>query len=174
MKWSLKLWSRKRSPRSNVGRLFPALARAVILSTAIFLSQSAFGAELEVQAEADKAQVAQGEPLNFRVTLIGALKEQPEVEVSPFDGFAVAGTRQLQQISVQKGKTVQTLSLFYVLVGQKTGTYTLGPVKVRYQGQVYESKPVTVKVVPGSPGKKQQQEGPPPVGRPRLEGGVIL
>ncbi len=124
-------------------------------------------------AKADKGQVVQGEPLNFEVAIVGVLRESPKVELGPFEGFAVAGTRQSQQISVQKGKTVQALSLLYVLVGQKEGTHTLGPVKVKYQGQVYESKPVTVKVLRGSP-EKEQQEGFPPAGRPRLQGGVIL
>jgi hypothetical protein len=55
----------------------------------------------------------------------------------------------------------------------------LGPVKVEYQGKVYQTQPIEVKVVEGRLGKhgkegkkERKPRHRPPV--PGLEGGVVL
>ena len=122
----------------------------------------AFCTNLEVRAETDKKEVASGEILNFAVTISGSLEESPRVEIGGFDGFGVVATSQSQQIGLQHGRKIQSVVLVYTLVAGDPGERTLGPVKVQYKKEIYETKPVQVKVVAAEPSK------------PRLQGGVIL
>jgi len=137
------------------------------------LPGSVLCADLEVRAEADKAEVASGDILNFSLTIAGLLEGSPRVEIGTFDGFSILATRQRQQIQVEQGKQVRSILLVYALVAGDPGDRTLGPVKVMYEGQLYETKPVQVKVVPGVPGSRVPSSKPEP-NKPRLQGGVVL
>ena len=120
--------------------------------------------ELKFAAQVDKAQVHTGEPLTFSVTISGPITRSPKVELTSFEGFQVVSTGQSQQIQAGRGTPRMALTLFYTLAPTTVGSHTLGPVKVEYKGQTFQTQPIEVKVVPGS----QEEQSP------RLEGGVIL
>jgi hypothetical protein len=121
--------------------------------------------ELRVGAQVDRTEVTTGQVLTYSITIAGPLKETPKVELNRFEGFQVVSTGQSQQIRVNQSQIEQALTLTYSLAPTEPGTHTLGPVKVEYQGKVYETQPIEVKVVEGSPKQKKV---------PQLEGGVVL
>ena len=152
-----------------------SLAMTVLFSSSFFLL--ADGNELSVAAQVDKTEVATGQPLLFSITIAGQLQETPKVDLTSFEGFQIVATAQSQQIQIERGQMRQALTLTYTLAPTTPGTHTLGPVKVEYQGEVYETKPIEVKVVEGRPRQKEsprrraipkRREGP------ELKGGVIL
>ncbi len=128
------------------------------MAAAVFL-QAAYTEEVKVAAQVDKKEVAAGQLLTYAVTVTGSLKESPKVQPAQFEGFRVVATSQAQQIRIEKGQPQQSLTLVYTLAPTAPGIHTLGPVKVEYQGRVYETQPIEVKVA---------------VGSPQLEGGTIL
>ena len=131
-----------------------------------------FAGELSVAAQVDKTEVALTEPLTFAVTIAGVLKETPKVELTSFDGFQVLATGQSNQIQLQQGGSRMTLTLTYTLAPTQPGVHTLGPVKVEYEGQVYETQPVEVRVLPGPAKPREPKKPTRPL--PRLQGGTIL
>lgn len=141
---------------------------------------AANGEDFHVGAHVDKTEVGTGDIVTFAVTIAGPLRESPRVELSTFEGFQVVSTGQSQQLQVRAGQMRQTLTLTYTLAPTTPGTHTLGPVKVEYNGKVYETQPIEVKVVEGTskeetqvaPEQEEQQEEPPRA--PRLQGGTIL
>jgi hypothetical protein len=128
---------------------------------------------LVVGAHVDKTEVATGETLTFRVTMMGPIRISPKVRLTSFEGFQIISTGQSQQIQIRQGRTETTLTLSYLLAPVTPGTHTLGPVKVEFQGKVYETKPIEVTVVPGHQRNSPKLESKPSE-EPVLEGGVIL
>lgn len=127
--------------------------------------------ELDIRAQVDKSEVASSDVLTYAITIAGPLKNPPKVEMNTFQGFQVVATGQSQQIQLSGGRMQQALTLTYTLAPTEVGTHTLGPVKIEYDGQVYETQPIEVKVVQGASKPKKIVPAPQ---RPRLEGGVIL
>ena len=119
--------------------------------------------ELAVSAQVDKTELAQGEALTYSITIGGPLREDPKVELTAVKGFHIISSGQSHQLSVRAGEVQRSLVLSYLLTPLESGTLSLGPVKVSYQGRVYETQPIQVKVV----GRSQAP-------RPKLEGGIIL
>lgn len=152
-----------------VGVRRPAGLSHTALMLAAFLCARPCGAalaaeELSIVAQVDKSQVQTGEPLLFSLTIAGSLKQAPKVRLNAFEGFQVLATGQSQQIQIENGRTRQSLTLTYTLAPLSPGKHTLGPVKVEYEGKVYETQPVEVTVA----------EPPAASSRPELKGGVIL
>lgn len=150
------------------------------LAMTVWLGLTAGGNELSVAAQVDKSEVATGQPLLFSVTIAGQLQETPKVDLTSFEGFQIVATAQSQQIQIESGRIRQALTLTYTLAPTTPGSHTLGPVKVEYQGQVYETQPIEVKVVEGPLRKERRQPVKPsrqerkPATAPKLEGGMIL
>ena len=134
-----------------------------------------FAEDLNVGAQVDKTEVATGQALTFSIMISGPIKETPKVQLTSFQGFQVVSTGQSQQIQIQGGQTRQALTLTYTLAPTEPGTHLLGPVKVEYRGQTYETQPIEVKVVQGPARNKTPQPSEPETPKePRLEGGVVL
>ncbi len=130
--------------------------------------------DLKVAAQVDKKEVAAGELLTYAVTIAGSFKEPPKVELTRFEGFQVVATSQAQQIQIEKGQPRQSLTLIYTLAPTGLGIHKLGPMKVEYQGHLYETQPIEVTVVAGSSEKKSPSVPERPARPPQLEGGTIL
>ena len=123
--------------------------------------------DLEVTAHADKTEVAPGDRLVFSVTIAGPIRQNPKVDLPGFDGFRPVSTGQSQQIRVEKGRLMRSVTLTYALAAVEPGTQTLGPVKVTCSGRVYQTQPIEVQVLAGSDPRQRRE-------RPKLEGGTIL
>jgi hypothetical protein len=66
-------------------------------------------------------------------------------------------------VQIQAGKVSQTMMVTYTLLALEPGDRTLGPVQVEIQDKKIETRPVKVKVLPGSAPRE-----------PELKGEVIL
>lgn len=76
-----------------------------------------------------------------------------------FDWFqVVGGPSRSTQISIVNGKQSSTLSYTYILLAKKAGTFTLDPATLKLGKNVYETKPITVKVL-SSTSKKDATVG---------------
>ena len=147
------------------------LAGLLFLSCAC--AAPAFSAEeLTVSGRVDRSEVRQGEKLLFEITISGPIRESPTIRLDEWKAFRMVSTGQSQQVRMSGGEISQTLVLNYTLVALAAGTQTLGPVKVEYQGKVYETRPVEVKVLPGKKPQTPEKKIKPEL--PRLEGEVIL
>jgi uncharacterized protein (DUF58 family) len=123
-------------------------------------------AQVSVEARVDKTEVTQAETLVFSVSIAGALQASPKVTLANWEGFEVISTGQSQQIQMNAGQAMQALTLHYTLAPIEAGTHTVGPVKVEYEGQVFETQPIEIQV------SEQSESEPDPV--PDLRGGPLL
>ena len=138
----------------------------VLLLTFLFLTPVFAAEELNVRAQVDKSEVATGHILTYSVTIAGPIETTPKVHLTSFEGFQVVASGQSQQIQVAPGKARLSLTLTYTLAPTAVGTHTLGPVKIEYKGQTYQTQPIEVKVVPQPEAPEQEA--------PELRGDVIL
>ena len=150
--------------------LVPTFAITAVLSFAA----AAVAAELTVGAQVDKTEVAAGQPLTFSVTIAGPIKETPKVQLSSLEGFQVLASGQAHQLQIQGGQSRQSLVLTYTLAPTTPGVHTLGPVKVEYKGQKYETQPIEIKVLAGSPKREEETPSESESKVPGLEGGTVL
>ena len=120
--------------------------------------------EITLQTRVDKTEAAVGEKILFSVTISGAVRQSPELELGKLEGFKVLSTDQAQQIEIKDGRMTQTFVLTYLLEATVPGTHVIGPVRVEHQGREYETQPIEVKVT----------EGPAVPHHPHLEGGITL
>lgn len=137
----------------------PLAAVLVVLSGPVHAED-----ELTLQARVDKTEVAVGEKFLFSVTISGPMQGSPELKMGSFEGFEVVSTAQSQQVELRGRKMEQTLVLTYTLAAKAPGARALKPVRVEYQGRVYDTQPIEIHV----------KEGPVHSERPPLEGGFIL
>ena len=151
-----------------------AVAFGGLAMTAVLFSPAASTEDLKVAAQVDKKEVAAGELLTYAVTIAGSFKESPKVQMDQFEGFQVVATSQAQQIQIEKGRPRQSLTLVYTLAPMVPGVHTLGPMKVQYQGHVYETQPIEVKVTGVSSGKRAPAVPEESPRSPELEGGTVL
>ena len=158
----------------RIRRILLALIGIWFITASLHPSAPAFADQLSVQAQVDRSEVKEGERLTFSVTITGPIRGTPKLQLGSLEGFQVVSTGQSQQIQMRGNEINQALTLTYVLAPTQTGTYTLGPVKVEYQGQAYETQPIQVKVTPGPAGRIPKSKQPSPRQLPELEGGVVL
>lgn len=122
-----------------------------------------------MQAQVDKTEAAAGEKISFSVTITGIARGRPELELGSIEGFQVVSTGQSQEVQIKGGRMKQTFVLTYTLAATSAGTHTLGPVRVKHGGKVYETEPIEIQVTEGPP-----EPEPAPSRHPQLEGGVVL
>ena len=115
-------------------------------------------------AAVSKTQVAAGETFEVQFTInANAEKYTPP----SFSGFqVVGGPNESSSMSSVNGAVTQSVSIGYELVATKEGTYTIGSASLVANGKQLSTKPITIKVVKGSPARQnaaqqqqQQQQG---------------
>ncbi len=118
------------------------------------------GAEdLTFSAKVDKTTVNFGEPINLTVALSGDVSG---VELPPLqfpEGFAVLGRSQSTNFSIRAGAVERSVSLIYVLVPQRIGTFKLGPFTVSRQHKELKTEPIDITVKKSSLPPKLQPQG---------------
>lgn len=109
---------------------------------------SGYGQGIKVVASVSSAEVAVGEQFELKFSTDGS----PESFNPPsFSGFqVVGGPNQSSSFSSINGNTTINMSVGYILVGVREGTYTIGAATMLIGGRTYRSNPVRVKVVKGS------------------------
>ena len=102
--------------------------------------------DLNISAKADKTTVDVGEPITLMLTLSGDLEGlQLPTPVFPPE-FAVAGQSQSTNFSMRAGAVERAMSLSFVLIPQKAGTFKLGPFTVAHQKHEIQTAPIEITV----------------------------
>lgn len=68
----------------------------------------------------------------------------------------LTGPNQSTQMQIVNGAVSSSVTYSYILVCDQIGDYTIPPASVQFDGNVFKSKPVKVKVVKGDPSKKKK------------------
>jgi hypothetical protein len=124
------------------------LLPAALLAAAVL----ARAQDVQVTASVDADTIGTQDQLQLTVNLSGPDSGDVEAPRLPqFPGFdVVAGPSVSTQFQWINGRASSSKGFTYVLVPQKPGSYTLGPVEVRAGGKTYRTQPVAVTVTSGS------------------------
>ena len=98
-------------------------------------------AEVVVTASVDKTDMTKTDELHYTVTVTGARGEvsTPQFSLPGFNRYYM-----LQSEQIINGR--QTNTYTYTLLPRFVGAHTIGPAEIVFNGDVYKSEPVTVRV----------------------------
>ncbi len=115
--------------------------------------------EVRFTVEVSTDSLLMGNALQVRFTVENG---QPEDFEAPyFSGFEVAsGPNYTSSMSIVNGQAAQKVSYTYLLLPREVGNYFIEPASVRVDGQILESNPMEVIVVPNPDGAQQSHQMP--------------
>jgi hypothetical protein len=117
-------------------------ARAFLLAGLFFLAglgAAPARAEVRVEISLEPEAIPAGETAVLAVTVTGAssVDQGPDIPDTPGLSFRSAGRS--TSISIVNGRMTQSIAWNYLVLGEKPGQYTIGPVEVREKAKVYRS-----------------------------------
>ena len=155
------LWGRQTTVhRPQQGKNWFCGLSSVVCGLAVVLVQAAVWAQdVSFSAKADKTTVNLGDPIQLTLTLIGDT-EGVELPTPEFpEDFAVAARSQSTNFSIHAGAMERSMSLLYVLIPQRAGTFQLGPFSLIHQKKTLQTEPIQVTVEKGALPKQLQPHG---------------
>ncbi|MBN1925784.1 MAG: protein BatD [Prolixibacteraceae bacterium] len=109
--------------------------------------------------------VAVGEQFSLTLTLNDKGEDLRMPEIPNFDILMGPSTSSSRSFSIVNGRTTQTVEYSYtfILRGQSEGTFTISPATIKSGRNIYQSNPVSIKVIKGrQPATNNQaQQGTP-------------
>jgi hypothetical protein len=116
------------------------------------IATSSFAAQdIVFEARVDKNIVTIGEKIQLLLIFQGT-SDVPAPQITEPEGFSASYLGPSTLMSIVNGKMSSSISHIYVLIPLKMGKFTLGPFSAQYNGQTYQSHPISVEVI----GKSQQ------------------
>jgi hypothetical protein len=110
----------------------------------------------EFTASVDRNPVPVGERFTVSFTINGS---GSDFKGPDFKGFTVlGGPNQSQSIQIINGRTARSFTLSYMLLADKTGTFTIGPASIMSDGNLLKTQPLTINVLPESDAQKEQRK----------------
>lgn len=111
------------------------------------------GGALEVIASVDRARLSIGEQLTLTIQVRAETSDIPRFELPALAGFAVLGTREATQVTLQGG-TIQGVARSaersLTLRAERAGTLIIGPVRVAVGREVAVTNPIRIVVDSGA------------------------
>lgn len=107
------------------------------------------GQGLEVTASVDRARLTIGEQLTLTIQVRAGTSEIPRVELPSLAGFAVVGTREATQVTLQGGGiqgVARATARSVILRAERAGTLTIGAVRAVVGKLVAATNPITIVV----------------------------
>lgn len=127
-------------------------ARAVVgmvLAGSLLLGAGPASAQ-DVEARLDRSRIALGETTNLRVTVRGAGDARPPVFDLP-DGIQQVTSGRQQSFSWVNGRASAETEFQFELMGEREGTYSIGPILVSVGSKSFRSGQLSLTVVAALP-----------------------
>ncbi|MCX5696426.1 MAG: BatD family protein [Candidatus Omnitrophica bacterium] len=137
------------------------IKRVLIFFWFIFmLAPIALAKEIRFDASVESNKVSVGAPFQLNLTFSGT-QDIPALDMPQIDGFDMRYVGPSTRLSIINGQASSSITHVYSLVALKTGTFKIGPLQFKYNGDTYTSQQITVEVVSGQlPGYSQSGKGP--------------
>ena len=140
--------------------------RIALFFTALFILFISIGCYAgTITATVDKQDVALGEQITLRVSVVSQNSNVKEPTLPDLSAFDVYSAGRSQNISINNGVVASSLNFTYILVPKKPGEFIIAPLVLRDQNGMSSTEPIKIKVRP------QQSSGavPPNQNRPQSE-----
>lgn len=119
---------------------------AALVAVCALLSAADLPAAVEVETRVGRTQISVGESVALEVVVRGAGGGVSQPEFDPPPGLEILGSSRSQSFSWVNGRSSSEIVFRYELSPSITGTFRVGPIRVRAGGQVYEDPGTTLSV----------------------------
>ncbi len=140
----------------------PGLRRLVGLAAVLCLAgATSWGAStaraVTCSAQVDRARVAPGEQVVLTLTLEGDFRKLPNIQPPAIDGVDVMSGGTSQSVNVVPGRVNTSLRLTWYLTVRRADSFRIPPFAVEVEGQIYNTQPIQIEVVPAAAGPPARQ-----------------
>jgi len=140
--------------RGAVARVAMALIVAA-LAVAVLAPTDAAD-DITVAARVDRSVVSVNDRVTLTITVEGTMRQVPQPKLPSLDDFSVRSSGSSSNFSMVNGKISTSKTWNYALYPRSTGTFAIGSAEVDFEGTVYRTDPIEVKVVEGQAPQRQQ------------------
>ncbi|HUI25620.1 MAG TPA: BatD family protein, partial [Candidatus Kryptonia bacterium] len=123
--------------------------RTLLLLLAVLMCTAASAADLTVRAQLDRSQARVGDPVDLAVEVSGA-QNAPAPALASADGLSVRYVGPSTQVSIVNGQMSASVTHHFSVAALKEGTFTLGPIRIEYNGKTYDAGSVTLQGLAGN------------------------
>jgi len=133
-----------------------------ILFLFVGIALGAFADEVVFKAQAPK-QVVVGKPFQFTLSVNQRSRDLRAPEFTDFDVLSGPYTSTSSSTSFVNGRRTSTFeqTYTYMLMAQRTGSFTIGPATVKVDGEQVQSNGVRIEVLPADQQPQQQAQSNP-------------
>ena len=118
-------------------------------------------AQTNFSATVSPSQAGRDEYITLKLTVANGENVQ-NIQPPALDAFnIISGPNQESEMSSMNGVSRQSISVSYVLMARKSGSYTIGPASAVINGKNYKSNPVNITVTNKRSSPQQQQNNAP-------------
>lgn len=133
--------------------------RNILIFLVIFIAAISFTAQAQnsFTASVDKDQVSLGDYFQLTFTFDGSQSGR-NLHPPAFNDFMVlSGPNQSTRMQIVNGAVSSSISYSYILQPRDAGKFTIGAATIEAEGKKYQTQPITIEVVKGSPQPKARQ-----------------
>ena len=133
-----------------------------ILFLFVSIASGAFADEVIFKAQAPK-QVVVGKPFQYTLSVNQRSRDLRAPEFTDFDVLSGPYTSTSSSTSFVNGRRTSTFeqTYTYMLMAQRTGSFTIGPATVKVDGEQVQSNGVRIEVLPADQQPQQQAQSNP-------------
>ncbi|MFN7013307.1 MAG: BatD family protein, partial [Bacteroidia bacterium] len=131
---------------------------------AFFLGLMAIADDINFIAKANRNKIGTGETVQITYSINSNANNFKAPNINGFK--VIGGPNQSSSFQWINGKTSQSISISYILLAEKEGTYTFKGATIEAGGKTYTSNEITLEVVKGNPPQQQQQHQSQPKQNP--------
>ena len=114
----------------------------------LVISTYVFADNLNIEASASRTTVALNEAFNLTISVSNDSKNLPEFSLPTLKDFNVYSTSRSQSTSITNGKIKSSINYTYTVGPKNVGEFTIPAFKLIYDGNTYETEPITITVGP--------------------------
>lgn len=137
-------WSREILHRGI--RLLLGLACVGLLVSGAAAESGAF----EVSAWVDKTEATLEDQIFLTVSISGQRRLPSDPILPPLPDFSVTKGGSSSQTRIVNGSISTSVEATYLLAPRRTGSFTIGPVRIEQKGRTHQSQPISIKILPAA------------------------
>jgi len=136
--------------RRNRGKALALPLRLVFLAIVIalvFLCDEGECEDEKVRAHVDKTEATLEDQILLTISVAGSKRHTGTPQLPPIRDFTITVGGTSSKTEIVNGKVSSSLDFTYLLTPRRVGNFTIGPVRLKHKGRMYESKPIQVRIL---------------------------
>ena len=122
------------------------LFKIFLIFLSLTISTYLFADNLNIEASASRTTVALNEAFNLVISVSNDSKKLPEFSLPTLKDFNVYSTSRSQSTSIVNGQVKSSINYTYTVGPKNVGEFTIPAFKLIYDGNTYETEPITITV----------------------------